>query len=86
MYNSAIVEFLGTALLVGAYAFTHSPMFVVAALAVAMSIAPKGYFNPAITGWALASGRISMQKAISYLIAQFGAGLLVFMMNSIISV
>ena len=86
MYNSAIVEFLGTALLVGSVAFAHSPTISIAVFAIIMSISPKGYFNPAITGWALACGKISMQKAISYLIAQFGAGLLIFMMNSIISV
>ena len=86
MYNSAIVEFLGTAFLIGAVAFVNSPAFVIAAFAIVVGMSPKGHFNPAITGWALASGKISMQKAISYLIAQFGAGLLIFMMNSIISV
>lgn len=86
MYNSAIVEFLGTALLVGAAAFTQSASFVIAALAIALGFYPKGHFNPAITGWALASGKIGTQKAMSYLIAQFGAGLLIFMMNSIIAV
>lgn len=89
MYNSAIVEFLGTALLVGAFAFTHSPILVVAALAIAIGFGGKvsgGHFNPAITAWSLAYGKIGMQRAISYFIAQFGAALFVFMLNSIISV
>jgi glycerol uptake facilitator-like aquaporin len=86
MYNSAIVEFLGTALIVGAYAFTQSSALFIAATAIAVALSSKSHFNPAITGWALASGKIGMQKAISYFIAQFGAGLLVYMMNSIIAV
>lgn len=89
MYTPAIVEFLGTTLLVGTFAFTHSPTLVIAALAIALGFGAKvsgGHFNPAITGWALASGKIGMQKAISYLLAQFGAGLFVFMLSSIILV
>ena len=86
MYNSAIVEFLGTALIVGAYAFTQSSGLLIAATAIAIGLSSRGHFNPAITGWALASGKIGMQKAISYFIAQFGAGLLIYMMNSIIAV
>ena len=89
MYTRAFVEFLGTALLVGTFAFAHSPILVVAALAIALSFGGKvsgGHFNPAITLWALASGHIGMQRAISYLLAQFAAGLVVFMMGSIVSV
>jgi glycerol uptake facilitator-like aquaporin len=89
MYTPAIVEFLGTTLLVATFAFTGSPILVVASLAIALGFGGKisgGHFNPALTGWALASGKIGMQKAISYLIAQFGAALFVFMLSSVISV
>ncbi len=89
MYTPAIVEFIGTALVVGTFAFTNSPLLTVASTAIAMSIGGKvsgGHFNPALTGWALASGKIGMQRGISYFIAQFGAAFLVFMLNSIISV
>lgn len=89
MYTRAFIEFLGTALIVGAFAFTHSPMLVVAALAIAISFGGKvsgGHFNPAITAWALATGTIGVQRAMSYFLAQFGAAILVFMMSSIVSV
>lgn len=89
MYTRAFIEFLGTALIVGTFAFTQSPMLVVAALAIAISFGGKisgGHFNPAITAWALATGTIGVQRAMSYFLAQFGAAILVFMMSSIVSV
>jgi glycerol uptake facilitator-like aquaporin len=89
MYTPAIVEFLGTALLIGTFVFTHSQVLIVAALAIALALGGKvsgGHFNPAITAWALTSGKIGMQKAISYFIAQLGAALFIFMVNSIVSV
>jgi glycerol uptake facilitator-like aquaporin len=89
MYTRAFVEFLGTTLLVGAFAFTQSPILVVAALAIALGVGGKvsgGHFNPAITAWALAKGTIGVQRAMSYFVAQFGAAVLVFMLSSIISV
>ena len=89
MYTRAFVEFLGTALVVGAFAFTQSPMLVVAALAIALGFGGKvsgGHFNPAITAWALAKGTIGTQRAMSYFVAQFGAAVVVFMLSSIVSV
>ena len=89
MYTPAIVEFLGTALIVGSFAFTNSPTLVVAALAIATAFGGKvsgGHFNPAITAWSLAYGKIGKQRAISYLLSQFGAALFVFMLSSVIIV
>lgn len=89
MYTRAFVEFLGTALIVGAVAFTQSPLLVVAAYAIAIAFGGKvsgGHFNPAITAWSLAKGTIGTQRAIAYLVAQFGAAILVFMISSIVSV
>lgn len=89
MYTRAFVEFLGTSLLVGAFAFTQSPILVVAALAIALGFGGKvsgGHFNPAITAWALAKGTIGVQRAMSYFVAQFAAAAVVFMLSSIISV
>jgi len=89
MYTRALVEFVGTALIVGAVAFTNSQAMVIAALAIALGLGGKvsgGHFNPAVTIWALTNGTIGMQRAISYLIAQFGAGLFIFMVSSIVSV
>ena len=89
MYTRAFVEFLGTALVVGAFAFTQSPMLVVAAVAIALGFGGKvsgGHFNPAITAWALAKGTIGTQRAMSYFVAQFGAAVVILMLSSIISV
>jgi glycerol uptake facilitator-like aquaporin len=89
MYTRAIVEFLGTTLIVGAFAFTQTPLLVVAAFAIATALGGKvsgGHFNPAITAWSLATGTIGVQRALSYFLAQFGAAVFVFMLSSIISV
>ena len=89
MYTPAFVEYLGTCLLIGAVAFTSSPIFVVAALAIAIGLGGKisgGHFNPAITAWALASGKLSKAKALSYVVAQVGAALTIWLAGSMIKV
>ena len=89
MYTPAFVEFLGTSLLIGAVAFTGNTLLIVAALAIAIALGGKisgGHFNPAITAWALASGKIGQSKAISYIIAQVGAALFIWVMHSMIRV
>lgn len=89
MYTRAFIEFLGTALVVGAVAFTQSPLLVVAAYAIAIAFGGKisgGHFNPAITVWSIAKGTVGMQRGMTYLLAQFAAAAVVFMMSSIVSV
>lgn len=89
MYTPAFVEYLGTCLLIGALAFTSSPLFIVAALAVAIGLGGKvsgGHFNPAITAWALASGKMSKAKALSYVVAQVAAALTIWVAGSMIKV
>lgn len=89
MYTPAFVEYLGTCLLIGAMAFTSSPLFVVAALAIAIGLGGKisgGHFNPAITAWALASGKIGKAKALSYVVAQVAAALTIWVTGSMIKV
>jgi len=87
MYTPVLIEYLGTCLLIGAFVFTSSPIFVVAALATAIGLGGKisgGHFNPAITAWALTSGKINNSKALMYLVAQFGAGLTIWILGSMI--
>ncbi len=87
MYTPAFVEFLGTSLLIGAVSFTGSALMIVAALAVAIALGGKvsgGHFNPAITAWALASGKIGKAKALSYMLAQTAAALFIWVVGSII--
>jgi aquaporin Z len=89
MYTPAFVEYLGTCLLIGAVAFSSSPLFIVAALATAIGLGGKisgGHFNPAITAWALASGKIGKAKALSYIIAQVAAALTIWITGSMIKV
>jgi glycerol uptake facilitator-like aquaporin len=89
MYTPAFVEYLGTSLLIASVAFTSSPIFVVAALAIAIGLGGKisgGHFNPAITAWALASGKMSKAKALSYVVAQIGAALTIWVAGSMIKV
>lgn len=89
MYTPAFVEYLGTCLLIGSMAFTSSPLFIVAALAIAIGLGGKisgGHFNPAITAWALASGKIGKSKALSYIIAQVAAAITIWVAGSMIKV
>ena len=76
MYTPALVEFLGTSLLIGTIAFTGTPLLIVAALAIAISFGGKisgGHFNPAVTLWALLKGKVTTQVAITYVLAQLAA-------------
>ena len=89
MDTPAVVEFLGTSLLLGAIAFTTNPIFVVAALAIAIGLGGKasgGHFNPAVTAMALASGKIGQNKALMYMVAQFSAAVFVWFVSSVIKV
>ena len=89
MYTPAIIEFLGTSLLLGAVAFTTNPMFAIAALAIAIGLGGKisgGHFNPAVTAMVLASGKIGQNKALMYMLAQFGAAIFVWLISSVVKV
>lgn len=85
--NSAFVEFLGTSLLIGAVSFTKNHTLIVAAFAIALAFGGTisgGHFNPAITAWALASGKIGKSKALTYIIAQVCAAVFIWIMGSMI--
>lgn len=89
MYSATFTEFLGTSLLLSAVAFTGTPLLIVAALAIAIAFGGKisgGHFNPAVTGWALLAGKIGQQKAVSYILAQMGAGVFIWILSSMIKV
>ncbi len=89
MYTPALVEFLGTALIVGAFAFTGSQTLIVAALALALGFGGKisgGHFNPAVTAYSLMSGKIGQAKALTYIIAQLLAAVLVVFVHMSTSV
>lgn len=89
MNNPAVVEYLGTALLVGAVSFTGAPLLIISALAIAIYLGGKisgGHFNPAVTAWALLSGKIGQAKALTYILAQLGAAATIWVLGSMIRV
>jgi len=89
MYTPAFVEFLGTSLLIGAVSFTETPLLIVSAFAIAIAFGGKisgGHFNPAITAWALLTGKIGKSKALSYIIAQLSAAMFIWVMGSMVKV
>lgn len=89
MNNPAVVEYLGTSLLIGAVSFTSAPLLIISALAIAIYLGGKisgGHFNPAVTAWALLSGKISQAKALTYIIAQLGAAVTIWVLGSMIKV
>ncbi len=80
---------MGTSLLIGAVSFTGVPLLIVAALAVAIAFGGKisgGHFNPAVTAWALLSGKIGKSKALTYLLAQLSGAVFIWMAGSIVKV
>lgn len=89
MYTPQVVEFLGTTLLLSAISFTGNASLIVAAFAIAVGLGGKisgGHFNPAVTAWALLSGKVSQNKALGYMIAQLAAAVFVFFLGSVVKV
>jgi aquaporin Z len=89
MNSPVVVEYLGTSLLIGAVSFTGVPVLIIAALAVAIGLGGKisgGHFNPAVTAWALLSGKISKAKALTYVLAQVGAAASIWVIGNFIKV
>lgn len=87
MYSPTLVEFLGTSLLIGSISFTGAPVLIVAAFAVAVGLGGKisgGHFNPAVTAWALLSGKIGRSTAMSYMLAQLAAAVFIWVTGSFI--
>jgi aquaporin Z len=89
MLSPVLVEFLGTSLFIGAVSFTGVPVLIIGALAIAIGLGGKisgGHFNPAITAWALLSGKIGQMKAVTYILAQLAAAAFIWVMGSIVKV
>jgi len=85
MFLPAVVEFLGTALLIGGGAFGGG-LFAVAALAIAISLGGRisgGHFNPAVTFFNFMKGDITQTKALYYIGAQYCASLLIFFLHAL---
>ena len=70
-----ISEFIATLLLIGAVAFAKTPVLVVAAFAVAITIGSD--LNPAVTLYKFINGKVSRMAAIYLVGAQLLAGVCV---------
>lgn len=87
MNAAVLVEFLGTALLTAAVAFTGDPTLVLAALAIALGFGAKasgGHFNPAVTVLQYLSGKVGYTKAIYYIVAQVAAAGSIFALSRVV--
>jgi glycerol uptake facilitator-like aquaporin len=81
-----VIEFLGTALVLSAVAFSGKPIMVIAAYALALALSDNtlGYFNPAITLLNHISGKIGQSKVLFYIFAQLSAAFLVFGLSRVL--
>ena len=70
-----ISEFIASLLLIGAVAFAKTPVLVVAAFAVAITIGSD--LNPAVTLYKFINGKVSKMGAIYLVSAQLLAGVCV---------
>lgn len=76
-----LAEFLGTLGLIGTIAFVGKPFFILAAFALAVFLAGPvsgAHLNPAVTTWALLSGKLTQAKALTYMGAQILAAVSVW--------
>jgi aquaporin Z len=87
MWSPALVEFLGTALLISAIAFGGNPVLIPAALGIAIALGGKvsgGHFNPAVTVFQFMNGKINKAHALAYVGAQVAAGVAVWFLRCMV--
>ena len=80
MLSYALGEFVGTAILLSAIAFSGQTLVIIAAFALAVfAVGPisGGHLNPAVTLWAYLSNKIGATRAIHHVLAQVAAALTV---------
>jgi len=85
MLVHGLSEFLGTALLIGAIAFSGKTLFIVIAFALAVFLSGPisgGHLNPAVTLWAFLSGKIGGTRAVHHVVAQVLAAVAVYILKS----
>jgi len=75
-----VSEFIGTLLLVSAVAFAKSPLYVVAAFCLAITIGSD--INPAVTIFKLVAGKVSKMNTVYLISAQVLAGACVGLLYS----
>ena len=83
-----LIEFIGTFFFLYVIISTgFHPIIIGGALALVIFSGGEisgGHFNPAVTLWALAENKINKQKALSYIMAQIGAALTIWLTKSLV--
>ena len=69
MIQSLLGEFLGTAAVIAGYQYFHSLAIILTVIVLSKTVT-LGHLNPAVTVWYYMAGKISITTAISYIIAQ----------------
>jgi glycerol uptake facilitator-like aquaporin len=85
MLIHGLYEFFVKDLLIGSIAMTSNTLIIFAAFAIAVLITGPisgGHLNPAVTLWALMSGKIGTSRAIHHMIAQLLAVVAVYLVKS----
>ena len=85
MLVHAFSEFFGTALLLSAIAFSGQSLVIIGVFALAVYITGPisgGHMNPAVTLWAYLSNKIGYSRAVSHVVAQLLAAVLVWLLKS----
>ena len=80
-----LAEFLGTLLLIGTISYVGTPLAIGASLAVAAYFfgpISGGHFNPAVTRWAFWSNKVSPNRAMMHVAAQFLAAVAIFALKA----
>jgi glycerol uptake facilitator-like aquaporin len=69
MIQSLLGEFLGTASIIAGYQYFYSLPIILAIILIAKSVT-LGHLNPAVTMWYYMAGKIDVVTAVSYVITQ----------------
>ena len=85
MLNKYLVEFLGSVFFLYVIIATGNAIAIGAALAIAIMLGGHisgGHFNPAVTLWAFLSNKVSPNRAMMHVAAQFLAAVAIFALKA----
>lgn len=83
--NPVVAEYLGTTALLASTVFLGTPLAIAGTVFVVLLLIGKvsgGHINPAKTLLAVVTGTMSQSKAASYVLAQLGAVLTVYLLKT----
>ena len=83
--HPALLEYIGTTVFLSSIAFVGTPLVIAGTLFAVIFVLGKltgGHVNPAVTLWALLSGKLGQSKAILYVAAQLAAAVTVYLLKT----